>query len=141
MDINDAIKTANENLNCSLATIDGDQPRVRIVQFWYADETGFYFQIGGMKDMYKQIQENPKIEACFFEQNDMGGKLLRVAGNVEFLDDEETKKRCIKERPFLKELFGMDYDDPNLIIFRISTGQAYFWTPQLNLEPKHFIEF
>ena len=50
MDFKDCIKFANETPVCYLATADGDQPRVRALGFWFADETGFYFQIGAVKD-------------------------------------------------------------------------------------------
>jgi pyridoxamine 5'-phosphate oxidase len=43
MTIQDAIRFANENPVCFLATVEKDQPRVRALAFWYADETGFYF--------------------------------------------------------------------------------------------------
>ena len=51
MDFGDCIKFANETPVCYLATADGDQPRVRALGFWFADESGFYFQIGSVKDM------------------------------------------------------------------------------------------
>ena len=44
MNIQDCIKFTNENPICSLATVDNDQPRVRMLGFWFADETGFYFR-------------------------------------------------------------------------------------------------
>jgi uncharacterized pyridoxamine 5'-phosphate oxidase family protein len=37
MDIQDCIKFANANSICSLATVENDQPRVRILGFWFAD--------------------------------------------------------------------------------------------------------
>ncbi len=51
MDFKDCIKFANETPVCYLATMDKDQPRVRALGFWFADENGFYFQIGSVKDM------------------------------------------------------------------------------------------
>jgi uncharacterized pyridoxamine 5'-phosphate oxidase family protein len=43
-DYQDCIKFANENPVCYIATMDGDQPRVRGFLMWFADEKGFYFQ-------------------------------------------------------------------------------------------------
>jgi len=43
-DSQDCIKFANENPVCYIATMDGDQPRVRGFLMWFADEKGFYFQ-------------------------------------------------------------------------------------------------
>ncbi len=141
MDINDCIKFANETPVSYVATVDGDQPRVRALGFWFADETGFYFQIGAVKDMYGQLQENNKVEACFWQPDEEStGTMLRVAGEIEFIEDPELKKKVIEDRPFLKE-FGLTVDHPGLVIFRISKGEAYFWTMETNFEPKEFIKF
>ena len=141
MDINDCIKFANETPVCYLANLEGNQPRVRALGFWFADENGFYFQIGAMKDVYGQLQKNNKVEACFWQPDEKStGTMMRVAGEVEFLDDPELKKKVLEDRPFLKE-FGMTFDHPGLIIFRIAKGDAYFWTMETNFEPKKFIKF
>jgi len=141
MDINDCIKFANETPVSYVATVDGDQPRVRALGFWFADETGFYFQIGAVKDMYGQLQKNNKVEACFWQPDEEStGTMLRVAGEIEFIEDPELKKKVIEDRPFLKE-FGLTVDHPGLVIFRISKGEAYFWTMETNFEPKEFIKF
>jgi pyridoxamine 5'-phosphate oxidase len=39
MNINDCIRFTNENPICYLATAENDQPRVRVLGFWFADET------------------------------------------------------------------------------------------------------
>lgn len=140
MELKDCIKFANETPVCYLATADGDQPRVRALGFWFADETGFYFQIGAVKDMYGQMQANHKVEACFWQPDEQTGTMMRVAGEVEFVDDVELKKKVLEDRPFLKE-FGMTFDHPGLIIFRIAKGEAYFWTMATNFQPKEMIKF
>lgn len=140
MNYEDCIKFANDTPVCYLATTEGDQPRVRALGFWFADETGFYFQIGAVKDMYAQLQSNPKIEVCFWQPEEYSGTMMRVAGEVEFVDDPNLKKKVLEDRPFLKE-FGMTFDHPGLIIFRISKGESYFWTMQTNFEPKKMIKF
>ncbi len=55
MDFNDCVKFANENKMCSLATADGDQPRVRAMGMHYADDTGFYFNTESTKALAKQL--------------------------------------------------------------------------------------
>jgi pyridoxamine 5'-phosphate oxidase len=138
--IQDCIRFTNENKVCYLATVEGDQPRVRALGFWFADETGFYFQTGSVKAFYKQILKNPKVEACFYRQEGMIGTMLRVDGKAEFIDDKKLKEKVLGERPFLKE-FGLTVDSPGLIIFRIAHGQAHFWTMENNLKPKEIISF
>jgi len=139
--INTCIEFANENkMCCYLATLDNDQPRVRAMQFWFADQTGFYFQTGTIKDLYKQVKTNPKVEVCFYKPGQMIGTMLRIAGKIEFVDDNQLKEKVMAERPFLKEM-GLTSESPNLIIFRITHGEAHFWTMETNLKPKEIIRF
>jgi uncharacterized pyridoxamine 5'-phosphate oxidase family protein len=140
MDFKDCIKFANENPVAWIATMDKDQPRVRAFGMWYADESGFYFQTATMKNICKQLEENPKVEFAFYKPDEMAGSMLRVAGEVEIIDDPDVKKRVIEDRPFLKE-FGLTPADERLFIFRVSSGEAHFWTWENNLAPKEIIKF
>ncbi len=140
MDVNDCIKFANENPVCFLSTLEGDQPRVRAMLFWFADRTGFYFQSGTVKELISQLKKNPKAEICFYKPDPSAGIMLRVAGQVDLLDDLELKRKACAERPFLKSM-GITPESPLLAICRISRGEAYFWTMQTNLAPKQKIAF
>ena len=140
MNIKDCIKFSNENPVCHLATSENDQPHVRTLGFWFADETGFYFQTASMKEFYQQLKKNPRTEVCFYKHEGMIGTMLRISGAVEFLDDIKLKEKVIQDRPFLKS-FGVTIDSTGLIIFRIAHGQAHFWTMENNLKPKEIIEF
>ncbi len=138
--IQDCIQFANENPMCYLATVEGDQPRVRALGFWFADETGFYFVMSSMKEVPRQLEMNPKAEICFYKHEGMIGTMLRVAGKTEFVKDRELKEKAITDRPFLKS-FGLTADSPELIIFRIVHGEAHFWTMENNMKPKEIIIF
>lgn len=140
MIIDDCIKFANENPICFLATVDGDQPRVRALGFWFADESGFYFQTGSVKEFPKQIEKNPKVEVCFYKHIGIIGTMMRVAGNAELVKDSKFKQKVLDERPFLKT-FGLTAESQELLIYRIAHGEAYFWTMQDNLKPKDKIPF
>lgn len=140
MEFMDCVQFANENPVAWFATSDGDQPRVRALAIWFADEKGFYFQIGGMKDVYRQLRKNQKVEVAFHKSGEAGGTVLRVTGTVEFLNDPGLKEKVLADRPFLKQ-FGLTPDHPDLVIFRISKGEAFFWSFETNLEPKKLISF
>jgi len=58
MNIQDCIKFTNENPICYLATVECDQPRVRALGFWFADETGFYFQTASIKEFPNQFRND-----------------------------------------------------------------------------------
>lgn len=141
-DIKNCIDFTNEVKLCYLATVDKDQPRVRVLGFWFADETGFYFQTGDVKEFYHQLKKNPKTEICFFKSmpDKITGMMLRISGEVEFLNDKKFKEKVMIDRPFLKNL-GFSAESPGLILFRIAHGKAYFWTMETNLAPKEIISF
>ena len=126
MSLEEYAKFANENPACYLATAEEGQPRVRAMGMWYADETGFYFQTQSVKALYKQIQENDKVEVYYCKKD--FSKAMRVSGRVKTIDDVELRRKCIEERPFLKELGITDPENPLLAIFHLYTGEAYFWT-------------
>ena len=134
------INFAIENPLCSIATMDGIQPRSRFIALWRADETGFYFQTETNKAFYGQIKKNPKLELCFplfsvfkpGEENAEEADLteivqMRVTGEAEFLNDMELNKKCLEDRPFLKGV-GIDSpESPLLSLFRVAKGEIMLW--------------
>jgi len=126
MDFKDCYQFANENKTCYLATAEGDQPRVRAMGMWYADETGFYFQAQTVKALYKQIENNPKVE-LYFNAKDYS-KVLRVYGKIKVITDSKIRAKCIEERPFVKNFGITEPDNPLLAVFQVYTGEAFFWT-------------
>jgi uncharacterized pyridoxamine 5'-phosphate oxidase family protein len=129
MDIQDCVKFATENPICYLATIDGDQARVRALMMWYADEGGFYFITLSPKEMSDQLHANPKTEICFYngatEFGDM--KQMRVTGPVTFLTGEDWLARAYEARAALEPVVGPSL--PEVVEpFVVSTGEAHFWT-------------
>ena len=78
-----------------LATVDGDQPRVRPFGTIHIYEGKLYIQTGRGKDVAKQLAANPKAEICAFKD----GVWLRVAG--ELVDDNrvEPKKSMLRSAP------------------------------------------
>jgi len=144
MDFKDCIEFANKNPICYLATVEGDQPRVRAFGMWFADAQGFYFHTGAPKAVCRQLKENQKVEVCFYAPAPPPnlGKMMRVAGEVEFLDDLALKARLLEERPFLKQMGMTEPDNPSLVVFRIYKGEAYFWTMETNMrESEETIRF
>lgn len=130
MDFKECIKFANEQRIAYFATDEDGQPRVRPIGLWFANEKGFYFQAGATKAFSKQLQKNPKVEICFYAPGPGGalGKVLRITGKVEFLDDKFLKAKVLEDRPFLKDMGITSPEDPRLLIFRIGAGEAFFWT-------------
>lgn len=126
MSIKEYTDFANENPVCYLSTTEGDQPRVRAMGMWYADETGFWFQAQSVKALYKQVKENEKVEVYF--STPKFSKCMRVYGKMKIVEDMEVKKKCIVERTHLSSMGITEPDDPLLAVFHLYTGEAFFWT-------------
>jgi uncharacterized pyridoxamine 5'-phosphate oxidase family protein len=96
---------------------------------WYADESGFYFITLSPKAFSKQIKANPKVEICFYNNPAQltDAKHMRVTGKIEFLTDEETLAKAYKERAFLEQFAGKPLKE-YVEAFRITKGEAHFWT-------------
>ncbi len=129
MNLQDCITFATENPVCFMATADGNQPRVRTMMLWYADESGFYLVAPSTKALIEQLKRNPKVELCFFNNPTevMNAKQLRVTGEVEFIDDEATKDRAYEARAFLDQIVGRSLRSITQP-FRVGSGEAHFWT-------------
>jgi uncharacterized pyridoxamine 5'-phosphate oxidase family protein len=128
MDLKECVQFATEHPVCYLATIDGDQPRVRALLMDHADETGFYLTVLTGKDMTNQLHKNPKVEVCWYNNPaDLADcKQLRVTGRVEFLNDEKSKSRAWDNRSFLEQVTGRKLKD-RIEALKISHGEAHFW--------------
>lgn len=129
MELQDCITFATENPVCYIATIDGDQPRVRAVLMWFADESGFYFVILSPKQVSKQLHKNPKTEVCFYNNPPElpQAKAMRITGEVEFLEDQELIEKAYENRKFLDDLAGKSIRE-FIEVIRIKSGDAHFWT-------------
>lgn len=136
MDLRSVTDFANANPVPYVATVEGDQPRVRAFAMWYADETGFYFHTASTKDVCQQLQTNPKLELCFYDPGDGqgAGRQLRVEGTAEFLDDPSLAERLYEARPWLRAITGEG--DARLAIFRVAHGTAWFWTMAANMRER-----
>jgi pyridoxamine 5'-phosphate oxidase len=119
-----------------MATVEGDQPRVRAMGISKADEDGIIIQTWTIKDIHKQVVANPKMELCF---NDLkGGTQVRVSGTAEIITDVAVKEKVVEERPFMKptvEKHGIDV----VALYRLK-GKATVWTMAQNFDPKEYIE-
>ncbi len=139
MNKNEIFEFLNVNPVFHLATIDGDRPRVRGMLLYRADENGIVFHTGKMRDLHKQLTENPKVEMSFNNGSDEDLVQIRVSGAVELVEDMGLKKEIVREREFLKPLVEkMGYDF--LAVYRLKNGTASIWTMKKNLAPKELVK-
>lgn len=97
-----------------LATMDGDQPRVRPFGTVDLYEGRLYIQTGKSKKVSQQLQINPKAELCAF----LDGKWLRVAGTLVRDDRVEAKAHMLDNYPELKAMYSADDDNTEVLYFK-----------------------
>ena len=103
-----------------LATVDGDQARVRPFGTINEFEGKLYIQTGKVKDVSKQLHKNPKAEICAFKD----GEWLRVAGTFVEDDRREARAAMLEAYPSLKGMYSAD--DGNTEVFYIKDATATF---------------
>lgn len=103
-----------------LATVDGDQPRVRPFGTVNVFEGKLYIQTGKVKDVSKQIHANPKVELCAFKN----GEWLRVAGTLVEDDRREARQAMLDAYPNLRAMYSED--DGNTEVFYLKDATATF---------------
>lgn len=101
-----------------LATMDGDQPRVRPFGTVEIFEGRLYIQTGKVKAVSKQLQANPKAELCAF----MDGKWLRVAGTLVRDDRVEANRHMLDNYPELKFMYSAEDDNTEMLYFKDATA-------------------
>ncbi|MBQ0028593.1 MAG: pyridoxamine 5'-phosphate oxidase family protein [Lachnospiraceae bacterium] len=109
-----------------LATVDGDQPRVRPFGTIEMFEGKLYIQTGKIKEVSKQIQANPKVEISAF----MDGKWLRVSGKLVRDDRYEAKKHMLDNYPSLQAMYSADDDNTEVLYFEDATATFSSFTEE-----------
>ena len=101
-----------------LATVDGDQPRVRPFGTIHIFEDKLYIQTGKIKDVSKQIHANPKVEICAFKN----GEWLRVSGELVADERIEAKESMLEAYPSLKNMYSATDDNTEVLYFKNATA-------------------
>jgi len=103
-----------------LATMEGDQPRVRPFGTIHLFEEKLYIQTGKVKPVSKQLAENPKCELCAFKD----GAWLRIAAELVEDDRVEAKKSMLDEYSNLRAMY--DEHDANTQVLYLKNAVATF---------------
>ena len=103
-----------------LATVEGNQPRVRPFGTINVFEGKLYIQTGKIKPTSRQIAANPKVEICAFTN----GEWIRVACELVEDDRVEAKKDMLDAYPNLRGMY--DENDGNTQVFYMQNAPATF---------------
>ena len=106
-----------------LATIDGDQPRVRPVSPVRVDDD-FTIYVANLRSYGKtrEIAANPKVELNYLDEHH---DQVRVTGAAEVLTDDVILREIWESNPLLRRYLGSP-ENPELIIYRIRPLRVRF---------------
>ena len=104
-----------------LATVEGNQPRVRPFGTVDIFEGRLYIQTGKIKNVSKQILENPKIEICGMA----GGKWIRVEAIAVEDDRVEARKHMLDAYPSLQGMYKEDDGNCQVFYLKDATSTIY----------------
>src|SRR5215470_12875650 len=105
-----------------LATIDGDQPRLRPVSPVRTD--GFVVYVANLRNYHKtgEIAANPKVELCYLDDHH---DQVRLTGVAEIVTDRALLQEIWDANPLLRQYLG-SIDNPELIVYRIRPNRVRF---------------
>ena len=105
-----------------LATIDGDQPRVRPVSPVRTD--GFTVYVANLRDYGKtrEIADNSNVELCYTDEDH---NQVRITGTAEVLDDRKLLEEIWSANRLLQHYLG-SIDNPQLIVYRIRPARVRY---------------
>lgn len=105
-----------------LASIDGDQPRLRPVSPVRTD--GFTVYVANLRSYHKtaEIAANPNVELCYL---DTDHDQVRITGVATVVEDREVLQEIWDSNPLLRNYLGT-IDNPALIVYRIDPNRVRF---------------
>ena len=105
-----------------LASIDGDQPRLRPVSPVRTD--GFTIYVANLRQYHKtsELAANPNVELCYLDDEH---NQVRLTGVAEILEDRKLLEEIWNANPLLRNYLG-SIDNPDLIVYRINPTQVRY---------------
>ena len=109
-----------------LATVDGDKPRVRPFGTILLSDGKLYIQTGKVKDVSRQISENPFVEICAY----MNGSWIRIAAELVEDDNHDVKVAMLEKMPTLKAMYSADDENMQMFWLKDATATICSFTSQ-----------
>ncbi len=112
-----------------LATMDGDQPRVRPFGTVNIFEDKLYIQTGKVKNVSKQMIANPKIEICAFN----GQEWIRIQAIAVEDDRVEAKQSMLESYPSLQSRYSARDDNTQVLYLQdaVATIATFTGEPKI----------
>lgn len=107
--------------NYYLATVDGDQPRVRPLGSLDRFGDRLYIQTGKVKDVAKQIAVNPKVELCALCE----GAWVRIEATLVEDISAEAQQHMLDAVPILKNNYKVNDGNNEVLFMKDATATFY----------------
>jgi uncharacterized pyridoxamine 5'-phosphate oxidase family protein len=120
--MDEVLKFLTDNPTFYLATIEGNEPKVRPFGFIMKHEGKLYFCTGNQKNVYRQLKANPNCEISTANAN---GEWIRLKGKVVFDDNLAAKKKVFELAPVLSNIY-QGAEDPTFEVFYLTDCEATF---------------
>jgi uncharacterized pyridoxamine 5'-phosphate oxidase family protein len=123
--MNSAYEYLKANPTFHLATVNGNQARVRPFGFTMVRNNKLYLCTNKTKDVFKQMVQNPDVEI-----SDMGtdGTWLRIRGKVAVDDSFDAKVQAFKEAPMLLQIYPKGADDETYVTLYFTEAEATLYS-------------
>jgi len=120
--MNKAVEFLNSCRTFYVATLEGDKPRVRPFGA-VADFNGkVYITTINTKNVFKQIQANPRIEICGCLPD---GKWIRIEAEAVVDPNREAKAHMLESVPVLKNMYSLDDGIFEVLYLKNATATIY----------------
>ena len=103
-----------------LATVDGDQPKLRPLGMHYEADGKVLFGVGDFKEVYKQLRANPKCEIAAAKPD---GHWIRYTGRAVFDDDPKYAEQALELMPHLRSIYN-EQTGNKMMIFHLEDAKA-----------------
>jgi uncharacterized pyridoxamine 5'-phosphate oxidase family protein len=112
-----------------LATVEGDQPRVRPFGTVHIFDGKLYIQTGKRKSVSRQMKENPKIEICAMN----GGQWIRIQAIAVEDNRVEAKQSMLDAYPNLKSMYSATDDNTQVLYLKdaVATINSFGGEPKV----------
>ncbi len=105
-----------------LATLDGDQPRLRPVS--PVKTEGFVVYVANLRSYHKtvEIAANPRVELCYLDERH---NQVRITGRAHVVEEPSVLQEIWDANPLLRQYLG-SIDNPELIVYRIEPSRVRY---------------
>ncbi|MCD8076546.1 MAG: pyridoxamine 5'-phosphate oxidase family protein [Lachnospiraceae bacterium] len=113
-----------------LATVDGDQARVRPFGTIHIYDGKLYIQTGKTKDVAKQIAANPKVEICAMSKGDW----IRLCGTLVLDERVEVQESMLDAYPNLRKMYTTGLEGNTAVYYfkdAVATISSFSHEPEI----------